>query len=118
MANINIKNFVNISIVSKGQVVNYSSADNNFTINLSYNSSGGTVIASSLKGEVGEQVTLTISPNVDYSIYSIKINGISQSIKESITFNPKSGTNNVIVIFKSDTITEKLETPVIRLEEI
>lgn len=112
--NIDIRNFVNVSILTKGQVTPAQSQSQNFTVVLDFNRVGGTVEADKLSGEIGESVTLTILPYSEYEITSVKINGISQSPSEEITFTPRAGINRVQVIFAKD----KLATPVIRLEVV
>lgn len=111
---IDIRNFVNVSIIIKGQVTPAQPQSQNFTVVLDFNREGGTVEADKLSGEIGERVTLTILPNSEYNITSVKINGISQTPSGEITFTPKVGINRVQVIFDKN----KLATPVIRLEEV
>ena len=113
-SHINIKNFVNVSIIIKGQVTPVQPQFQNFKIVLDFNREGGTVEADKLSGKFGERVTLTILPNSEYDITSVKINGISQTPSREITFTPKVGINRVQVIFDKN----KLDTPVIRLEEV
>lgn len=73
--------------------------EDKYQIELDYDNKLGTVGANKLQGNVGEKVTLVITPNEDVIIEKILINGAEVDISTR-EFTPIKGKNIVKVIFK------------------
>lgn len=97
---IDIRNFVNVSIVGKKQTSTISILPKTFNVVLNYNSSQGNIITSSTSGVVGETVSLTFNSYRGYIISSISINGINQPLQKTISFKPMSGINRITVEYE------------------
>lgn len=69
------------------------------TVVLDFDSSKGNVEASKLEGNVGDTITLTITPNENYEIDYVKANSIELT-NSNYSFSLIEGKNNVEVSFK------------------
>lgn len=78
------------------------------TVVLSFDNNYGTVTADKTNGDVGQTVTLTITPNEGYEIDSVKAN---DKVLSGTTYSFKlvEGENNVEVIFKAKAVEPEVE---------
>ena len=78
------------------------------TVVLSFDSNQGTVTADKTNGDVGQTVTLTITPNEGYEIDSVKAN---DKVLSGTTYSFKlvEGENNVEVTFKAKAVEPEVE---------
>ena len=78
------------------------------TVVLSFDNSQGTVTADKTNGDVGQTVTLTITPNEGYEIDSVKAN---DKVLSGTTYSFKlvEGENNVEVTFKAKAVEPEVE---------
>lgn len=78
------------------------------TVVLSFDSNQGTVTADKTNGDVGQTVTLTITPNEGYEIDSVKAN---DKVLSGATYSFKlvEGENNVEVTFKAKAVEPEVE---------
>lgn len=78
------------------------------TVVLSFDNNQGTVTADKTNGDVGQTVTLTITPNEGYEIDSVKAN---DKVLSGVTYSFKlvEGENNVEVIFKAKAVEPEVE---------
>lgn len=78
------------------------------TIVLSFDNNQGTVTADKTNGDVGQTVTLTITPNEGYEIDSVKAN---DKVLSGTTYSFKlvEGENNVEVTFKAKAVEPEVE---------
>lgn len=78
------------------------------TVVLSFDNSQGTVTADKTNGDVGQTVTLTITPNEGYEIDSVKSN---DKVLSGTTYSFKlvEGENNVEVTFKAKAVEPEVE---------
>lgn len=78
------------------------------TVVLSFDSNQGTVTADKTNGDVGQTVTLTITPNEGYVIDSVKAN---DKVLSGTTYSFKlvEGENNVEVTFKAKAVEPEVE---------
>ena len=78
------------------------------TVVLSFDNNQGTVTADKTNGDVGQTVTLTITPNEGYEIDSVKAN---DKVLSGTTYSFKlvEGENNVEVTFKAKAVEPEVE---------
>ena len=78
------------------------------TVVLSFDNNQGTVTADKTNGDVGQTVTLTITPNEGYEIDSVKAN---DKVLSGATYSFKlvEGENNVEVTFKAKAVEPEVE---------
>ena len=78
------------------------------TVVLSFDNNQGTVIADKTNGDVGQTVTLTITPDEGYEIDSVKAN---DKVLSGTTYSFKlvEGENNVEVTFKAKAVEPEVE---------
>ena len=78
------------------------------TVVLSFDNNQGTVTADKTNGDVGQTVTLTITPNEGYEIESVKAN---DKVLSGTTYSFKlvEGENNVEVTFKAKAVEPEVE---------
>lgn len=78
------------------------------TVVLSFDNNQGTVTADKTSGDVGQTVTLTITPNEGYEIDSVKAN---DKVLNGTTYSFKlvEGENNVEVTFKAKAVEPEVE---------
>lgn len=78
------------------------------TVVLSFDNNQGTVTADKTNGDVGQTVTLTITPNEGYEIDSVKAN---DKVLNGTTYSFKlvEGENNVEVTFKAKAVEPEVE---------
>lgn len=78
------------------------------TVVLSFDNNQGTVTADKTNGDVGQTVTLTITPNEGYEIDSVKAN---DKVLSGATYSFKlvEGENNVEVTFKAKSVEPEVE---------
>lgn len=82
------------------------------TVVLSFDNNQGTVTADKTNGDVGQTVTLTITPNEGYEIDSVKAN---DKVLSGTTYSFKlvEGENNVEVTFKAKAVEPEVEYNII-----
>lgn len=78
------------------------------TVVLSFDNNQGTVTADKTNGDVGQTVTLTITPNEGYEIDSVKANNKVLS-GTTYSFKLVEGENNVEVTFKAKAVEPEVE---------
>lgn len=78
------------------------------TVVLSFDNNQGTVTADKTNGDVGQTVTLTITPNEGYEIDSVKANDKALS-GTTYSFKLVEGENNVEVTFKAKAVEPEVE---------
>ena len=78
------------------------------TVVLSFDNNQGTVTADKTNGDVGQTVTLTITPNEGYEIDSVKANDKVLS-DTTYSFKLVEGENNVEVTFKAKAVEPEVE---------
>lgn len=71
-----------------------------FAIKTEYDKTQGVIRLSSEVGKVGDKISVTISPNEGYEIFSIAFNGENLRIQDRFEIEPSEGTNVLKVVFE------------------
>ncbi len=89
-----------------------------FSMSLQFDHTQGSVSVDKSSGTIDSNtnVTVTITPNDGFEINIVKINNTEVVAKNTITFSPKEGTNNVFVSFKPVTITPTVDKFNVKIE--